>query len=69
MGKVIKKKKNPNSLKAPLTRSSDFRHNFIGTMHITLEYSLQQRGDKNNERNRRGKTELMQLQILKTNIQ
>ena len=49
--------------------SSDFRHNFIGTMHITLGYSLQQRGDKNNERNRRGKTELMQLQILKTNIQ
>ena len=38
-------------------------------MHFTLGYSLQQRGDKNNERNRRGKTELMQLQILKTNIQ
>ena len=31
-------------------------------MHITLGYSLQQRGDKN-------KTELMQLRILKTNIQ
>ena len=31
-------------------------------MHITLGYSLQQRGDKS-------KTELMQLQILKTNIQ